>query len=55
MAVSIIGALVIGEAAITANLLSPGVIIIVSASGITGFVVPSRVWLMLTVSAVFCL
>jgi spore germination protein KA len=41
-AVSIVGALVVGEAAITANMLSPGVVIVVAASGITGFVIPSQ-------------
>ncbi|MDR1329614.1 MAG: spore germination protein, partial [Oscillospiraceae bacterium] len=41
-AVSIVGALVVGQAAITANILSPGVVIVISAAGITGFVVPSQ-------------
>ncbi|MDR2420953.1 MAG: spore germination protein [Oscillospiraceae bacterium] len=41
-AVSIVGALVVGQAAITANILSPGVVIIISAAGIAGFVVPSQ-------------
>jgi spore germination protein KA len=41
-ALSIVGALVIGEAAISANLLSPGVVIVVAAAGITGFVIPSQ-------------
>ncbi|HBN83403.1 MAG TPA: spore germination protein [Clostridiales bacterium] len=41
-AVSIVGALVIGEAAITANILSPGVVIIIATAGITGFVIPSQ-------------
>jgi spore germination protein KA len=41
-AVSIVGALVVGEAAISANLLSPGVVIVVAAAGITGFVIPSQ-------------
>ncbi|MDR0905528.1 MAG: spore germination protein [Oscillospiraceae bacterium] len=41
-AVSIVGALVVGQAAITANILSPGVVIIIAAAGITGFVVPSQ-------------
>lgn len=40
--VSIVGALVIGEAAITAKILSPGVVIMISTAGITGFVVPSQ-------------
>jgi spore germination protein KA len=41
-AVSIVGALVVGEAAITAKILSPGVVIIISTAGITGFVIPSQ-------------
>jgi len=40
--VSIVGALVVGQAAISANLLSPGVVIVIAASGITGFVMPSQ-------------
>ena len=40
--VSIIGALVVGDAAITAKLLSPGVVIVIAVAGITGFVVPSQ-------------
>ena len=40
--VSIVGALVVGQAAIQANILSPGVVIIIAAAGITGFVVPSQ-------------
>lgn len=39
--VSIIGALVVGDAAIRAGILSPGVVIIIAAAGITGFVIPS--------------
>ena len=41
-AVSIVGALVVGQAAIQANILSPGVVIIIAAAGITGFVVPNQ-------------
>lgn len=41
-AVSIVGAIIIGQAAITAGILSPGVVIAISAAGITGFVVPSQ-------------
>lgn len=41
-AVSIVGALVIGDAAISAKILSPGVVIIIAAAGITGFVIPSQ-------------
>ncbi|MDR0445553.1 MAG: spore germination protein [Oscillospiraceae bacterium] len=40
--VSIVGALVVGQAAITANILSPGVVIVISVSGITGFAVPNQ-------------
>lgn len=40
--VSIVGALVIGQAAIAANMLSPGVVIVISSAGITGFVIPSQ-------------
>ncbi|MBR7142844.1 MAG: spore germination protein [Clostridia bacterium] len=57
--VSIVGALVVGEAAVTAKLLSPGVVIIVSLSVISNFTVPNqdfanalRLWrLILTVCA----
>jgi spore germination protein KA len=41
-AVSIVGALVVGDAAIAAKMLSPGVVIVVAVAGITGFVVPSQ-------------
>lgn len=41
-AVSIVGAIVVGEAAITAGILSPGVVIMISTAGITGFVVPNQ-------------
>jgi len=41
-AVSIVGALVVGQAAIAARLLSPGVVIVVAAAGIMGFVIPSQ-------------
>jgi spore germination protein KA len=40
--VSIIGALVVGDVAITAKMLSPGVVIVIAVSGITGFVIPSQ-------------
>ncbi|MDR0838834.1 MAG: spore germination protein [Oscillospiraceae bacterium] len=40
--VSIVGALVVGQAAITANMLSPGVVIVIAAAGITGFAMPSQ-------------
>jgi spore germination protein KA len=41
-AVSIVGALVVGQAAISAHMMSPGVVIIISAAGITGFAAPSQ-------------
>jgi spore germination protein KA len=41
-AVSIVGALVVGQAAISANILSPGVVIIIAAAGIAGFAIPSQ-------------
>jgi spore germination protein KA len=41
-AVSTVGALVIGQAAIAAHTLSPGVVIVIATAGITGFVVPSQ-------------
>jgi spore germination protein KA len=41
-AVSIVGAIVIGQAAISADMLSPGVVIVISAAGITGFVMPNQ-------------
>ncbi len=41
-AVSIVGALVVGQAAISAKMLSPGVVIVVAAAGIMGFVIPSQ-------------
>ncbi len=41
-AVSIVGALVVGQAAISAKILSPGVVIVIAAAGITGFVIPSQ-------------
>ncbi len=41
-AVSIVGAIVIGQAAITAHILSPGVVIAISTAGIAGFTLPSQ-------------
>ncbi len=41
-AVSIIGALVVGQAAVQAKLISPVVVIIVAATGICGFVMPNQ-------------
>jgi len=40
-AISIVGALILGEAAIQANLVSPAVVIVVAATGIASFVAPS--------------
>jgi len=41
-AVSIVGAVVVGQAAISAKIISPGVVIIIAAAGIMGFVLPSQ-------------
>lgn len=41
-AVSIVGALVVGQAAIAAKILSPGVVIVIAAAGISGFAIPSQ-------------
>lgn len=41
-AVSIVGALVIGQAAVQAKLVSPAVVIIVAITGIAGFTMPSQ-------------
>lgn len=41
-AVSIVGALVVGNAAIAANMLSPGVVIIIATAGMAGFVITSQ-------------
>lgn len=40
-AVSIVGALVVGEAAINAKLLSPAVVVVIAAAGISGFTMPN--------------
>lgn len=40
-AISIVGALVLGQAAVDAGLVSPGMVIIVSLTAITNFVIPS--------------
>ncbi len=56
--VSIIGGLVVGQAAVDAKILSPVVIIVVAAAGITGFTIPNqdlsnalRVWRFLLAAA----
>jgi len=41
-AMSILGGLVIGQSAVSANLLSPAVVVIVSLAGISGFILPNQ-------------
>ena len=41
-AMSILGGVVVGQAAVTANVLSPLVVVIVSLAGIAGFIVPNQ-------------
>lgn len=41
-AMSILGGLVVGQAAVTANLVSPLVVVIVALAGIAGFIVPNQ-------------
>lgn len=41
-AVSILGAIVVGQAAVQAKLVSPGVVIIIALTGIAGFTMPSQ-------------
>lgn len=41
-AMSILGGLVVGQAAVTANIVSPLVVVIVSLAGIAGFVMPNQ-------------
>ncbi|WP_310604202.1 spore germination protein [Anaerosporobacter sp.] len=41
-AMSIVGGLVVGQAAVTANLISPAVVIIVAFTGIAGFTLPNQ-------------
>jgi spore germination protein KA len=41
-AVSIIGALVVGQAAVQAKIISPVVVIVVAVSGISGFIMPNQ-------------
>ncbi|MCF8567573.1 spore germination protein [Alicyclobacillus tolerans] len=40
--VSIVGALVIGDAAVNANIVSPGMVIIVAAAGVASYTIPSQ-------------
>lgn len=40
--ISIIGALIVGEAAVNASFISPAVVVIVAITGVTGFVIPSQ-------------
>jgi spore germination protein KA len=39
---SILGGIVVGQAAVSANILSPLVVVIVSLAGIAGFIVPNQ-------------
>ena len=41
-AMSILGGLVVGQSAVSANLLSPAVVVIVSLAGIAGFILPNQ-------------
>lgn len=41
-AMSILGGLVVGQSAVTANLISPAVVVIVSLAGISGFIMPNQ-------------
>ncbi len=41
-AMSILGGLVVGQSAVSANLLSPAVVVIVSLAGIAGFIMPNQ-------------
>jgi hypothetical protein len=40
--VSIVGALVIGDAAVNANIVSPGMVIVVAAAGVASYTIPSQ-------------
>ena len=40
--ISIIGALIVGEAAVNASFISPAVVVIVAITGVTGFAIPSQ-------------
>ncbi len=57
-AISIVGGLVLGEAAITAGIISPAVIVVVATASITSLVVPNKdvnmaIWLFQVVCTVF--
>ena len=41
-AMSILGGLVVGQSAVTANLVSPAVVVIVALAGIAGFIMPNQ-------------
>ncbi|WP_167958882.1 spore germination protein [Anaerosporobacter faecicola] len=41
-AMSIVGGLVVGQAAVAANLISPGVVIVIAFTGIAGFTLPNQ-------------
>lgn len=40
--ISIVGALIVGEAAVNAKFISPAVVVIIAITAVTGFVIPSR-------------
>ncbi|QVK19940.1 spore germination protein [Mycoplasmatota bacterium] len=40
--VSLVGALIVGEAAITANFISPGVVVVVAAAAIANYTIPNK-------------
>ncbi|MCF8567069.1 spore germination protein [Alicyclobacillus tolerans] len=40
--VSIVGALIIGDAAVNANIVSPGMVIVVAAAGVASYTIPSQ-------------
>lgn len=40
--ISIVGGLIIGQAAVTANLVSPAVVVVIAITGIAGFIMPNQ-------------